>query len=341
METMVRAITLTNYVPVAQRHGLNPLKLLREVGLDASSLVNPEQRIPVSAACKLLEISAERSGCLTLGLEMAESRKKPDFGPMGLLLSHKRTLREALLTTVQYRHLLNNALGMHLETTGDKVVIREEVISDAPTLTRQANELAVGVMARICRGLLGPNWKPCSVNFTHPAPPDQSVHRHFFRCPLVFGSDFNGIVCMAADLDLPNPAADPELVRYAESLAAPLNATTNPESIVFEVRKAIYLLLPLEQASIDQVARSLHLSARTMQRQLNAMGAEFSSLLDDVRHDLAIRYLTNARNSIGQIAALLGYSRQASFTRWFSVRFGMTPRAWRVAQRTDANGMKH
>ena len=36
--------------------------------------------------------------------------------------------------------------------------------------------------------------------------------------------------------------------------------------------------------------------------------------------------------NIGRVAALLGYTRQASFTRWFVAHFGMTPRAWRDAQ---------
>jgi AraC-like DNA-binding protein len=335
METMIRAATLTGYFQVARRHGLNPLELMRQVELDTASLLHPDQRIPVSSACRLLEISAQRSGCSTFGLEMAELRQKFDVGAVGLLLAHKRTLREALMTAVQYRHLLNDALGLYVESGGNVVSIREEVIPDAPTQTRQATELAVAIMARICRALLGQNWKPRSVNFTHPAPCDIGPHRRFFGCPVRFNSDFNGIVCTAADLDLPNPAADPELVRYAESLATPMNVAC-PDSIMQEVRKAIYLLLPLGQASIKEVAGMLHLSTRTLQRQLNALESDFATLLTNVRHDLAIRYLVAGRHPIGRVAELLAFSRQASFTRWFIAQFGMTPRAWRASHRHAA-----
>lgn len=331
MEPMIQARTLTGYFEVARRHGLNPFDLMGEVGLDTGLLANPAGRMSATATCKLLEISAERSECVTFALEMAELRQKFDVGAVGLLLAHKRTLREALMTAVHYRHLLNDALGLYLETNGDIVTIREDVICDAPAQTRQATELAVGVLARICHALLGQNWKPRSINFTHSGPSDLRFQRRFFGCPVLYESDFNGIVCGAADLDLPNTAAEAELVQYAESLAAPLN-TQRPVSIVLEVRKTIYLLLPLGQASIKDVARALNLSTRTMQRRLKEMDSDFARLLVSVRHDLAVRYLANARHPIGRIAELLGFSSQASFTRWFIAHFGMTPRAWRTAQ---------
>jgi AraC-like DNA-binding protein len=137
-------------------------------------------------------------------------------------------------------------------------------------------------------------------------------------------------VCAASDLDHPNPLADPELVRYAESLAGPPNAPGG-HSVVHSVRQTVYLLLPLEQVTAPYVARHLNLSVRTMQRRLDEAGVVFSKLVDDVRGELVVRYMKNPRYPMGRIAGLLGYTRQASFTRWFTGRYGMTPSAWRSA----------
>ena len=60
---------------------------------------------------------------------------------------------------------------------------------------RQANELAIGVMFRLCAALLGAHWQPYSVNFTHQPPDNLQLHRRLFGCNLEFGSEFNGIVC--------------------------------------------------------------------------------------------------------------------------------------------------
>ncbi|TDN57839.1 AraC family transcriptional regulator [Paraburkholderia sp. BL10I2N1] len=329
MQTMLRSASMSGYFDVTRRLGLNPFELVQLVGLDAAALANPDDHVPVSAACRLLELTAQKAKCPTLGLRMAETRQQFGTGVVNVLLAHKRTLREVLFAAAQYRHLLNEALAVYVETTGDTVTIREEIVVEPGTPTTQAIELAIGVLTRHSSALLGAHWNPWGVHFTHQAPKDLTFHRRFFGCPLTFGSDFNGVVCAAADLDYPNPGADPELVRYAESLINPHNASKT-DSIALDVRQAIYLLLPLEQATVEPVARHLGLSVRTMQRQLKSVNTSFSDLVEDVRHDLAERYMSNPGYPIGRVAALLGYTQQGSFTAWFASRFQMTPREWRV-----------
>jgi AraC-like DNA-binding protein len=332
MQSMVRSSTMHGYFDVARGLGLNPYELVQEVGLDAVALANPDDRIPADGACRLLEATAEKAACPILGLLIAQTRQQFGTGVVNVLLAHKRTLREVLLAAAQYRYLLNEALGVYIETTGDTVTIREEIVAEPGTRTVQAIELAVGLLSRHSSALLGAHWKPHSVHFTHAAPPHLTFHRQFFGCPITFESDFNGFVCAAADLDYPNPNADPVLVRYAESLANPLN-DPGADSIALEVRKTIYLLLPLSQASIEPVARQLNLTVRTMQRQLDSVGSSFSGIVEEVRRDLAVRYLLNPRYPIGRVAALLGYTNQGAFTTWFQKRFHMTPRDWRSRHR--------
>jgi len=329
-EAMLRSAAMGGYFEVTRQFGLNPFELAHQVGIDAAALANPGDRVPASLACQLMELTAEKASCPTFGLQVAETRQKFGAGVISILLSHKRTLGEVLVAAAQYRHLLNEALALYVETAGETVTIREELTVSPGTPTRQAIELAVGVLTRHSSALLGVHWKPRAVHFTHAAPPVLTFHRRFFGCPLVFGSDFNGFVCAAGDLEYPNPAADPALVRYAESLADPLNVA-GAGSTALEVRKAIYLMMPLERATIELVAGHLRLSVRTMQRQLDTAGTSFSALLDEVRMELAVRYLSNASYPVGRVAVLLGYTQQGSFTKWFASRFAMTPRDWRAS----------
>ena len=331
MGTMLRSVAMSGYFDVTRRLGLNPVELAQQVGVDPAALANPDSRVAVAPCCRLLELTARMASSPTFALQMAETRHQFGTGVVNVLLAHKRTLRDVLLAAAEYRHLLNEALAVYVEDVGATVTIREELVVDAGTPTNQAIELALGVLARHSSALLGVHWKPRSVHFTHAGPADLTFHRRFFGCPMQFGSDFNGFVCAAADLDYPNPAADPELVRYAESLAAPLKQA-GTDSTALEVRKAIYLLLPLEQGTVEPVARHLGLSVRTMQRQLELVETSFSDLVDEVRRELAVRYMSNSRYPIGRVAALLGYSQQGSFTNWFRSRFGMAPRDWRNRQ---------
>jgi hypothetical protein len=132
------------------------------------------------------------------------------------------------------------------------------------------------------RALLRGNWLPLSVHFVHAPPPDLGVHRRLFGPKLVFDDEFNGIVCTSSDLDRRNPAADPGLARYARQFVDTLPHAER-QSTTQEVRKAIYMLLPLGYASISGVAEGLALNVRRLQRLLAAEGSEFQSLLTSVR----------------------------------------------------------
>ncbi|MEE1864835.1 AraC family transcriptional regulator [Pseudomonas auratipiscis] len=327
MTALVRAASLTNYLEVSRHLGLNPHALLAQVGLSAALLDDPNQRLAVTSVITLLEESARVSGCETFGLRMAELRQLSDFGEISLLLSHQRTLRDALQVIVQYRHLLNDALAIHIEEAGKTVIIREEVVSDLPHRGRQATELAIGVMLRLCAALLGAHWRPISANFTHAAPADLAIHRRIFGCKLLFGSEFNGIVCPAADLDTANPLANEAMARLAQRYLDTLAG--GKLSLELEMRKTIYLLLPMGRATIEQVAQTQGMNVRTLQRRLEECGVTFSDLINGVRRDLVIRYLENPNYSLGRIADMLGYSMPSSFTRWFIAQFGMPPATWR------------
>jgi AraC-like DNA-binding protein len=328
MPILVRSAVLTNYVEVAQHLGLNAVRQLARVGLSKSSLSDPEQPIPAQAAIQLLENSAADAGCPTFGLRMAESRQFADLGGISLLLSHQPNLRHALQVLVQYRHLLNPSLAIFVEESGSSVIIREEVVTHPPIPCRQANELAIAVMARLCASLLGQAWRPSSVNFTHDAPPDDTIHRRVFGCKPVFNSGFNGLVCSAAAFAAPNPNADPAMARYAQRFVDSLHQES-VASTLYETRKAIYLLLPMGRATIEQIAQSMGMNVRTLQRRLEDDGAQFSDLINEVRRDLVQRYMLNPSFSLARIGELLGYSLPSSFSRWFTVQFGTTPVSWR------------
>lgn len=330
MSHFVRAAALSHFFEVARECGINPQPLLRQAGLSRALLQDPDQRIPAASAVKLLELAAQAGGDPQFGLRMAQMREVSDFGVVSLVISHQPTLRDALQATISYIHLINESLALQMEDSGAMVIVREELVRHANA--RQANELAIGVLFRLCTAVLGGGWRPYSVNFTHARPADTGLHQRVFGCLLEFDSEFNGLVCRAKDLDAPNPLAAPALARYAQRYVDSL-PNTGDASVVQEVRKAIYLMLAGGLATSDYVAQSLGVSVRTMQRQLDEAGASFTGLLTEVRRELVQRYLDNPRHSLVRISQMLGYSSPSAFTRWFVTQFGDAPQRWRKDRR--------
>jgi AraC-like DNA-binding protein len=89
--------------------------------------------------------------------------------------------------------------------------------------------------------------------------------------------------------------------------------------------------LPDGEPTRETVATGLHISSRSLQRRLQDEGTTFHDVLDDVRSNLAERYLGNERISLADVANLLGFSDQSSFTRAANRWFGTSPSKKRVS----------
>jgi len=328
MSATIRSASLANYADVARQVGIDPLRMLRRFRIDARALRDGEMRVPVKRVAALLEATADAAGCSDFGLRMADQRRVSDLGVISLVVSHQPTVRDVLDTMVRYRNLLNAALALHVEEAGDVAVVKEELVVDFDSPKIQSYELAIGILSRLFHSILGSQWRPISAHFTHARPKSVSLHRKLFGEHIEFESDFNGLTCLKADLHRPNAVVDPKLARYAAQFVDSINSVEQT-STAHEVRKSIYLLLPLGDATISRVASSLGLHERTLQRLLAADDAAFSDLLNGVRRELAERYLSNRSHSLTRIAEMLGYSQLSSFTRWFVGEFGTPPGVWR------------
>lgn len=330
MSELVRVAALAGYAETMAQLGADPRPLLREQGLSADLLANPEQLIPARATIRLLERSAAVTGCETLGLRMAEGRALANLGATSLLIALQPSLRHALTALREFRARINSTLVLHMEELPDAVILREDFALRSPEPSRQSSDLALGVLTRLCTEVLGADWSPRLACFSHAAPGqgDIAVFSRVFRCPLQFDSELNGIVLRPSDLDQPNPRADPQMASHARQLLDMVMRPTERTAIQ-DVDQLIRLLMPAGRASIQGCAASMGVTVRTLQRMLDAEGTSFSALLNQARMQLATQYLANPRMRITDIAGMLGYSSIGAFSRWYRQAFGATPRAGR------------
>ncbi|SAK45447.1 AraC family transcriptional regulator [Caballeronia arationis] len=332
MSPLVRAASLTNYYEVARAAGLDPVRMLCDAGLSPSVLSEPDLMIPVERVGQLLQASAALSGNESFGLCMAESRLLSNLGAVGLLIRDQATLRDSLDMLIRYQALLNDSLSLAIEEYSGLVIIREAVVAGrAHQPTRQRVELALGVMVQLIRQLVGADWQPRRVCFEHPAPRDVSVHRRLFGRSVEFNYDFNCIICAKADLDARNPSADPAMVRYAQQLLDG-SAMSHQATMLEDVRRTILLLLPSGRCGVEQVAEHLGLVCRTVQRRLAEQQQSFSTIVNDVRKELATRHVIESDRPLTEVATLLGFSAPSAFSRWYHSQFGCSAKESRAAR---------
>lgn len=108
-----------------------------------------------------------------------------------------------------------------------------------------------------------------------------------------------------------------------------LRSLYQQDNIAGELKRKLADLLARGEANADAACRVLQLSRRTLQRRLKAEKTSFQKILNEVRAELAVKYLEDARLKSLEIAMLLGYSSLSSFTTAFKSWYDMPPAAYR------------
>lgn len=336
---LIRSASLSGYVDLVKSLGRDPSAFMRTVGLSAKLLDDPETLIPGDAVRELFEITARATRTEDFALRLAAQRRLSDLGPISLVLKEEPTPRDALDTLCRYLKLVNASLTTRIEDTGDVVIIREDLLPSPGLPMRQSMELAVGIMFRILGDLIGPQWRPRQVCFTHRPPSDVSAHRAFFGRIVKFNQEFNGLVCLAADLSKPRALEDRGTARFArEHLEAALRHLD--ESARATCRELMLALLPGGSCTAQEVARHLRVDRRTLHRRLDAEGLTFSTLLDLVRSELVMRHLRDSDLPLSEVAELLGFSGPSSFSHWFRDTFGCSASQWRNQALSGDHGVR-
>ena len=119
------------------------------------------------------------------------------------------------------------------------------------------------------------------------------------------------------------------LARHAQHLLEQLPPVND---FVAHVRRLVAEELAGGDPSAEHIAARLHMSARTLRRRLQEHGARHKLLLDELRRELAIRYLSEERLEIAEVAFLLGFSEASAFHRAFKRWTGRTPSDYRESR---------
>jgi AraC-like DNA-binding protein len=237
------------------------------------------------------------------------------------LVRSSATFMQALQTTSRYRRLLHEALLFRVTATGEDTVVDCGLdVKAHPALL----EFGVSLLALALRntGYRGRG----AIYFAHAAPHELDAYQALLGMPVHFAASFTGGRFETTALERPIPAADPQLhallVKHADTLLDRLPAD---DGVVTRVRTLVSGQLD-RPPNFDHVARQLRMSPRTLRRRLVQGGVSYQALVDDMRREIALRYV---QHDAEDLAFMLGFSDASAFRRAFKRWTGSTPRELR------------
>lgn len=309
--------------------GVDVPRLFADAGLDITTLEGNDTRFEAEQISRLWELAVQRSGNPALGMDRELTARFVNFDVVGYVMLASPTLKAGLECFAKYLAVISDAATFHLEPEGRNAWLVLGHIGNTRPVPRQRQEYGLLALLTMCRWIARRELRALAAESAFAEPADRAPYQAAFECPLRFGQASTRLLLSGDDLLSPIPSSDPAVFamhqRVIEARLVSLGGATTGHRVTEEIIQRLHLGEPRR----EDIAASLAMADRTLQRRLAEEHTSFAQLLDDARRDLARKYLAEARYSLSQVADLLGFADQNNFFRACRRWFDMPPGEYR------------
>ncbi|MFL6658666.1 MAG: AraC family transcriptional regulator ligand-binding domain-containing protein [Massilia sp.] len=316
--------------------GFDTPALLRQAGMDPAQLDKADVRIPCAQVDRLWQAAMAASGeDWTIILDTARRYDSGTLHVLGFGLQACANLIEASERLARACVIFNTALAARCTSADGEFQIAFEYQYAGSAGAKDI--VTAAILLHIWRSLLHPGLAPLGVDFANVgSPADPAMHaalEAFFGCPVRFRQKRNCMRLALASAQQALPNANAMLAARGDAIVDAYLGEMQRAAIGHAVARCIAAGV-LQK---EEVARSLNMSPRTLQRRLHMNQLSFAQLLTDTRRSLACSYLRSGRFAVKEVAYMLGYSDPANFSRAFRSWYGQSPEAYRAADHQAQN----
>lgn len=325
---------LQQYLRSAEACGLAREKMLLEAGISPELLQDNNARLDCDVLQRLLAWVLPRCNNPVFGLQTSHYIQPGSYSVMGYIAMTSNTLAEAVARMPQYEKLVGDMGTSVVEHEPGAIIVRWNCRFTEPLTRRHVVENVLASWTAYTRWMAdAEELAPLAVRFEHEAPADRSLLKHYqqiFRCPVYFNQPMSALLCSPQMFEYPLRQPDVNLRDTLEQHAqASLAALKAKYSLADQVRSLLRAMLADGSPRKEFVAEQMGMNVRTLHRKLTDENQSYQQILDDLRAELARKYLALPHLSVEDIARKLGFTESRSFIRYFKGYTGLTPGEYR------------
>lgn len=325
---------LRQYLRAAQDYGIGAEDALVQNDLPVGILDNSITRVTGTEFQRLIRWLVDACNDPLFGLKSGAYVQPGSYSIFGYMIMNCRSAREALHMTPMYESIVGDMGVTKLEKADSRLAVRWVCQYEDPVIIPHMIDNVLYSWTQFARYLADlPQGKPYCVQLERSQPNDQALetYQQMFGCDIEFNAKRNALIVDEDVLEIPLRQPDPgllqSLTQQAESM---MDEIKQKKTIILQVRAVLRRLMEHELPRKEKVAEALDMTERTLQRRLQEAGTGYQNLLDDIRRETAIEWLTTTHVAINEIASNLGFSEVRSFHRRFKSWTGHAPGEYRT-----------
>jgi AraC-like DNA-binding protein len=309
-------------------YGVPADAILRGLNIPVQDVHSPQARISLMQLMSVCRNAIRLSIDRHLPYQIGASIHISTYGMYGYAILCCPDFRKAMDFATRY-HALAAPLAA-IEFREDKEHARWVVEPNPHAMTDAAlyrfiTEMQIGIHISLMRDIMGPTFAPVEIELKYPRAGDFELPLDHVGCPIRFDRPLNQMVFRSKWLDqfagLGNKTTYPTIVALCDDLLEDLRLRTGVAGKI----RAVLLRDIANPPTFEGVAKLLGLNDRSLRRQLRRQGFSFRGLRDELRTQIALKYLRSTALANEDIALALGFSDAANFRRAFHRWTNKTP----------------
>jgi AraC-like DNA-binding protein len=328
--------SLRGFTQLVQQLGGDPDAILRRAQIEPALLEAKGANIEYRALLNAMQFAAETLDCPDFGLRLAAMQGgNKSIGPVGVVMKNSHTLGQAIGYCAKNIHAYSVATRVRFEPdrANHKLLVKLEILLERAPDRRQAVEHALMLASLNMRELTGGAARVRKVLFAHEPQASTRVYRQYFNCDVAFGEKVDGLVLTEDDLLC--PVVDPDARVYEMATTFIESRFPHVEaSIQSRVRSLVEQYVGSRDCTNERIASEFCMHPRTLQRRLRSEGTSFEDIKDEVRRDMALRYIQSGDMPLKRVAEKIGYAETSVLSRSCFRWFAASPRELRMQARS-------
>lgn len=304
----------------------------RAAGFDVELIEDRNCFIPQQSVLGFVEAMARAAGESNLGLLLAPAMNAAVYGTFGRYVFGADTLDQAITRSIAALRYHSTYDRLSVTTSADEVRYSYASALAGSRGYDIVASAAAGELLSLFRAYLPDNWRPMRIELDIETPRQASLFEDVFQCPVLYNAPAVTVAVERHHMTAMSKRASRSIVTIED--VARDRAGGAPLNLLDVAQEQIRTQLLTGNVSIDDIARSMDTSVRTLQRELRYAGTDFRNLTSAVRIRRATELLRDRSVSITNISEDLGYSSPAGFSRAFRKATGLAPREFRITSGT-------
>lgn len=329
----VTGIALSQFILGAEALGMDARTILYKMGLSDDQLT-PTARVPESQyEMVLLQLSLASQND-SLGADIGQQLMPSLYGVLTSMLLNSPNLAEGLKNFVEYQALATgNCGGIERSVSESGAEFCIAMTHRNPIVRRLVSECVIILFCNLMRLMSGKReLAPQAVWIEH-APCSERARRHLealVGCPVSWDKGSTRLFVDAKTHQLPIIGQGEEMLQLARQVAdRQLESLEKRSSLLESIKWHTRELMLTGTPRREVVANRLGMSPSTLDRRLKEADLTWQDMVDGLRAQLSVDYLSDPALSIADVATRLGFSDIRAFQRRFKRWTGMTPSEFR------------